>query len=189
MVEKDIPQVPQGPSPHLDPLPTTVPAMQLCVKRLKEFFAERPVTTRRTIFNSYLERHGPGTPDASKDNWRPLLRFALPYICYMFKSGPFRDAYVIFGVDPRKDKKWAKYQTAIFNFRTGKWRNKPVVQENVEGLWKGRKNHLFTGNEIGTEVVSYLFLDILDPMLRKLIDESPLRDKFNVPSPFCFMWI
>jgi general transcription factor 3C polypeptide 5 (transcription factor C subunit 1) len=100
----------------------------------------------------------------------------------MFKSGPFRDAYVIFGLDPRKEQKWAKYQTAIFNFRTGKWRNRTVVQENVEGLWKGRENHLFTGKELYNKVVAYGFIDILDPMLRRLLDESPLREKFHVCS-------
>src|SRR5438045_3631150 len=125
MVDKDIPAIPTQPSPHLDSLtlPNTNPSLQLCVKRLDALFAERPISTRRAIFNSYLARHGSGNPDSQTENWRPIFRFALPYICYMFKSGPFRDAYVILGVDPRKEQKWAIYQTAIFHFRTGKWRN------------------------------------------------------------------
>ena len=180
MVEKDASTIPQGPSSHLDPLTSTPPAMQLCVKRVKEIFAETPISTRRAIFNMYLSRHGPGSADSARDNWRPIFRFALPYVSYMFKSGPYRDAYVVFGVDPRKDQKWAKYQTAIFNFRTYKWRNKAIGQTNIDKLLDGRNNHLFTGKELHTQVVSYCFADILDPMLRKLIDESPLRDKFDV---------
>jgi general transcription factor 3C polypeptide 5 (transcription factor C subunit 1) len=182
MVEKDIPKIPTKPSPHLDSLtsPTINPSLQLCVQRVKAFFAERPISTRRAIFNSYLIRHGPGNAESPSENWRPILRFALPYVCYMFKSGPFRDAYVLLGVDPRKEQKWAKYQTAIFNFRTGKWRNKAAIQEDVEELWDGRFNHLFTGKEVHTKVVAYGFPDILDPILRRLLDESLLRDKFHV---------
>ena len=182
MVEKDIPTIPTTPSSGLDSLtaPSTNPSLLLCVKRLHVFFAERPISTRRAIFNSYLTRHGPGNSDSLTENWRPILRFALPYVCYMFKSGPFRDAYVVLGVDPRKDSKWAKYANSIFNFRTGKWKNKAVVQEDVKGLWEGRNNHLFTGKEVNTKVVAYGFIDILDPILRKLLDESPLREKFHV---------
>jgi len=180
MVEKDTPTIPLEPSSNLDPPTAQSPSMQLCIKRLTEFFQTRPISTRRAIFNTYLDKYGLGIADSTTDNWRPILRFALPYVCYMFKSGPFRDAYVVLGVDPRKDSKWAKYQTAIFNFRTGKWRNKAIIQEDAEKLWQARENHLFTGKEVGTKVVSYCFMDILDPILRKLLDESPLREKFHV---------
>lgn len=184
MVEKDSPTIPTAPSPHLDPLSKTIKSMQVCVDRLRLFFAKRPITTRRAVFNSYLDRHGPGSSDSETDNWRPILRFALPYVCYMFKSGPYRDAYVVFGVDPRKEQKWANYQTAIFNFRTGRWRNKAAVQEDPASLWEGRKNHLFTGKDVNSKVVCYQFADITDPMLRKLIDESPLREKFHARLSF-----
>jgi general transcription factor 3C polypeptide 5 (transcription factor C subunit 1) len=177
MIEKDAPAVPKSPSSSLDPLSSTGPAMQLCVSRLKEIFSERPISTRRAIFNTYLDRHGPGNPDSVKDHWRPIIRFALPYLCFMFRSGPFRDAYVLFGIDPRKESKWARYQTSTFYFRDGK--DKPKT-ESVEQLLNERKNHLFTGKEMESQISGYLFEDILDPMLRKLIDESPLREKFNV---------
>jgi general transcription factor 3C polypeptide 5 (transcription factor C subunit 1) len=98
----------------------------------------------------------------------------------MFKSGPYRDAYVVYGVDPRKEAKWAPYQTAVFNFRTGMWRNKAKPQEDVDSLIEGRRSHIFTGRDVNTKVVYYSFVDIEDPLLRKLIDESPLRDKFHV---------
>lgn len=179
MVEKDIPSIPAAPSSNLDPLTKTIQSLQICVKRLSKLFTERPISTRRAIFNTYLQVHGAGNPESQKDNWRPILRYALPYVCYMFKSGPFRDAYVVFGVDPRKDSKWAKYQTAIFNFRTGKWRTKEAVEE-AKDIWESRNSHLFTGKDVNTKVVSYSFADITDPVLRKLLDESPLRDKFHV---------
>lgn len=182
MVEKDTLTIPPERSSNSDSPTDQSPSMQLCIKRVTELFQSRPISTRRAIFNTYLDKYGLGITDSTTDNWRAILRFSLPYVCYMFKSGPFRDAYVVLGLDPRKDSKWARYQTAIFNFRTGKWRNKAIIQEDAEKLWQGRENHLFTGKEVGTKVVSYSFMDILDPILRKLLDESPLREKFHVSS-------
>ena len=105
----------------------------------------------------------------------------------MFRSGPFKDAYVPFTIDPRKDSKWAAYQTAAFNFRTGNWRNPNIVPNT--GLTSeeiNTKSHLFTGKDVGTKTVCYSFMDIMDPLVRKVLDESPLRDKFDVRllSPF-----
>jgi general transcription factor 3C polypeptide 5 (transcription factor C subunit 1) len=184
MVEKDIPTVPQSPSSNLDPLNTTMSTMQLCVTRLRAFFQKRPITTRRAVFNEFISVYGPGNADSPLENWRPILRFALPYVCYMFKSGPYRDAYVAHGLDPRKDAKYAPYQTAIFNFRTNMWRNKAQPQEEVQEMVHNRTSHIFTGKDVGTKVVAYAFIDITDPMLRKLIDEAPLREKFHVPLHF-----
>ena len=96
----------------------------------------------------------------------------------MFQSGPYRDAYMIHGLDPRKDPKWARYQTVFFNFRGGNVRSR--VQEPVEDLLKNVNNHLFTGKDLNNQVTCYSCADILDPILRKLLDESPLREKFHV---------
>jgi general transcription factor 3C polypeptide 5 (transcription factor C subunit 1) len=179
MVDKDAP-IPEGPSSHLDPLESTQKVMQLCITRLRELFAERPIQTRRTIFNTYIDRYGPGNTDIPNENWRPQLRFALPYVCYMFKSGPFRDSYVVHGLDPRKDSKFAQYQCANFNFRTGRWRNKGRSQDDL--LVEGNTSHIFTGKDLHPKVVYYSLCDIMDPLLRKLLDESPLREKFHVCS-------
>jgi len=176
MIDKDAPSVPTSPSPNLDPISSLSPATQLCIRRLQDLFSEREITTRRAIYNTYLSKHGPGRLD-EKENWRPILRFALPYVCYMWKSGPFRDAHVVFGLDPRKESRWAGYQTAIFSFRDTKEMAKRPAGEEEEG-----KSHLFTGQEVGTRNVSYCFKDIVDPMLRKILDEAVLREKFHVLS-------
>ena len=102
----------------------------------------------------------------------------------MFRSGPFRDAYVRHGIDPRKEAKWAGYQTAIFNFRTGNWRNQYIAPtETTDEI--NTKSHLFTGKDVGTKVLCFSFADILDPLVRKVLDESPLREKFDVNFPWC----
>jgi hypothetical protein len=90
----------------------------------------------------------------------------------MFRSGPFRDAYCTLGIDPRKDSKWAGYQTLIFNFRK---MAKPNEEEEEQ-----RQSHIFTGKDLNIRVVCFALCDIEDPMLRRIIDESPLRDQFHV---------
>ena len=177
MVDKDIPSVPSAPYPQLDPIYALPPAKQLCIKRLRDLFSDRPITTRRAIYNTYLSIHGPGTV-SEKENWRPVLRFALPHVSYMFKSGPYRDAYVLFGIDPRKENKWAGYQTEIFNFRDKDGKAK-AKEEDGQGAGDAT-SHLFTGREVGTKTVCYCFKDITDPMLRKILDDAVLRDRFHV---------
>jgi general transcription factor 3C polypeptide 5 (transcription factor C subunit 1) len=181
MVSGDIPSTPSAPSKSLDDLNAVSPTMKLCIERLHKLFSSRPISTRRAIFNTYFETYGTGNPDQPRENWRPILRFAIPYVCYMFRSGPFKDAYVAFTIDPRKEAKWAAYQTAGFNFRTGNWRNQYVVPDTVLATEEiNTKSHLFTGKDVGTKIVCYSFVDILDPLVRKVLDESPLREKFDV---------
>jgi general transcription factor 3C polypeptide 5 (transcription factor C subunit 1) len=105
----------------------------------------------------------------------------------MWKSGPFRDAYVVFGIDPRKEKKWAGYQTAIFSFRGDSKDGKKVKEDEGLGVGTGEgevKSHLFTGREVNIRGASFCFQDVTDPMLRKILDDAVLRDKFHVPPPF-----
>jgi general transcription factor 3C polypeptide 5 (transcription factor C subunit 1) len=187
MLDKDTPSVPTSPSPNLDPISSLSPATQLCIKRLQDLFSEREIATRRAIYNTYLSKHGPGRLD-ERENWRPILRFALPYVCYMWKSGPFRDGYVVFGLDPRRERRWAGYQTATFSFRDSKEVGKKLGGKEEEGKKLGGqeeegKSHLFTGQEVGTRNVSYCLKDVVDPMLRKILDDAVLRDKFHVLSP------
>lgn len=181
MVSGDIPSTPSAPSKYLDALNAVSPAMTLCIERLHKLFSARPISTRRAIFNTYFETYGTGNPNQPSENWRPILRFAIPYVCYMFRSGPFKDAYVAFSIDPRKEAKWAQYQTAAFNFRTGTWRNQYVVPDTALSTEEiNTKSHLFTGKDVGTKIVCFSFVDILDPLVRQILDESPLREKFDV---------
>lgn len=70
--------------------------------------------TRRGIVNTLNE---------SKDLY--AIKFALPYVAFMWKSGPWRDCYSIFGLDPRKDPNCAQYQAIYCTTKTSKpeWDN------------------------------------------------------------------
>ena len=174
MLEKNASTVPQGPRPQLTPLSQTTPGMRKCIARLKELFTDRPIAIRRALIQTYTDRWGRGKTGLGEENWENLLRFCVPYVCYMFRSGPYRDAYVAHGIDPRKDNKWAVYQTVMFAFRGIRGAHK-ANEEDEE-----REPHIFTGKEVNTRVGIYSLCDVHDPLLRGIVDGSPLREQFHV---------
>lgn len=70
---------------------------------MTSLFTTRPAWTRRGLRNS-LTTH----------EQRLALRHAIPYVCYIFRSGPWRDAIVKLGHDPRSSPDYRIYQTAMF---------------------------------------------------------------------------
>ena len=75
--------------------------VQKLIEKLQAMFKERPIWTRRGIIN-WLQ-----TETYS-------IKYALPYVSYFWKQGPWRDAYVRLGYDPRADVEGAMYQSVYF---------------------------------------------------------------------------
>lgn len=91
--------IPSGPKNKLDP-PTG--AVEKCVEKLKKAFDERPFYTRHALQLMLTEQD------------RKVLKFSLPHVVYFYRSGPYRGAYVKYGVDPKSSSEYAKYQTEYF---------------------------------------------------------------------------
>ncbi|KLU92720.1 transcription factor tau subunit sfc1 [Magnaporthiopsis poae ATCC 64411] len=83
--------VPDAPSRPPD---ATDPQMAAVVAELRLAMAERPLWTRRSLTNRIMS----ATPFS--DN---LIKTAIPYVAYQFKAGPWRDAMIPYGLDPRSD--------------------------------------------------------------------------------------
>lgn len=45
-----------------------------------------------------------------------MLRHSIPYVAYVFRSGPWKDAIIRFGYDPRTERDSWVYQTFMFRF-------------------------------------------------------------------------
>lgn len=97
--------VPDAPSRPPD---ATDPQMAAVVAELRRAMAERPLWTRRSLTNRIMS----ATPFS--DN---LIKTAIPYVAYQFKAGPWRDAMIPYGLDPRSDPKYRIYQTLSFKTR------------------------------------------------------------------------
>ncbi|KAI7848175.1 RNA polymerase III transcription factor IIIC subunit-domain-containing protein [Circinella umbellata] len=74
------------------------PEEEALAKDLQKLFEEKPIRTRVGILNhvtAYNQRY---------------LRGALNTVAYTFRTGPWRECWVKFGIDPRTDKKYYIYQ-------------------------------------------------------------------------------
>lgn len=102
-VQWDTPEYPKTPMPEIPPLAEQSRIFQATVAAIDALFQERPIWTRRALLNS-LESH------LSTFN---VVRFCVAYVAYAVRSGPWRDAYIRLGVDPRTDPKYRIYQSIM----------------------------------------------------------------------------
>ena len=103
----DSPEYPSTTMDGLQPLDQQSRTFQKTVTALQALFDQRPIWTRRALLNS-LES------ELSSFN---VVRFCLPYVSYALRSGPWRDAYVRLGVDPRADPQYRIYQTIMLQLK------------------------------------------------------------------------
>jgi general transcription factor 3C polypeptide 5 (transcription factor C subunit 1) len=104
---------------------------------------------------------------------------ALRYVCYQFKSGPFREAIVRYGVDPRSGPEYAKYQTVIFADRSikGRWADPRAKIEEMKG--KIKNSHIFDGKNFVPDGSVYQICDITDPLITNMLDRCSFREKID----------
>lgn len=151
------PDWPAASPPTLPPLSSQAKPLQLLVNEVQRLFERRPIWTRRALINNL-------PPEASIT----YLRRALPYTAFYIRTGPWRDTLCRFGVDPRKNPEYGRYQ---------------VLQMRIEAIlrrqggWhrsKNPKDHLYTGAESAQEYDNRLFqlCDISDPLLVPLIGQT-----------------
>lgn len=103
LVAYDIPVVPAGPSDRLPPPSTLDPVLLSTINNLNACFSVQPAWTRRALRNEL--------PTVEQ---KYAIRFAVPYVAYVFRSGPWRDVAVRFGYDPRVSPDAWAYQTFMF---------------------------------------------------------------------------
>ena len=151
--------------------PSDDPDLQSLVALMKEALEERPIWTRRAMLNRLS--HSPHLN---------LARSAYQYVSYQFRNGPWREALVKYGVDPRTDPKYRIYQTIFFR-----------ISDEVEtgGLWRDQRpgaqrhnkidltSHLFDGKNVSLDGRVWQVCDITDPLLYRLTRDAPYPKTFN----------
>ncbi|KAI9662781.1 MAG: tau 95 subunit of transcription factor TFIIIC [Trizodia sp. TS-e1964] len=168
--------VPSCPPPLLPPIETLDPFLQKIILELKGLFEIRPIWTRRAIGNHLTDR-----------NFIHKLKYGFQYVGYMFRSGPWRDAVIKFGVDPRSDPKYRIYQTLFYKIvegeipsRAGGRQQRPGSRVDLTQLPKERPNdppsHLFDGKSVILDGKVWQVCDITDPLLKELLETSPPRE-------------
>jgi general transcription factor 3C polypeptide 5 (transcription factor C subunit 1) len=177
-------RVPDGPAQE----PPDEPELLEVLREIKKLYEERPIWTRRAIINKVNY--------AITEATMHLIRLALPYVGYRFQAGPFRDAIIRFGLDPRKDPKYRMYQTIYFQ----------LVEREVKdpgAQWIGMRkstnspkkikrstdklSHFFDGRNVAIDGKIWQMCDVSDPLLAKMIREAPIAEIFDAKNDgwFC----
>jgi general transcription factor 3C polypeptide 5 (transcription factor C subunit 1) len=77
------------------------------VNKLKQFFETRPIWSRMALQSQFESRRH-----------LAQLKDKLPLVAYMFSSGPWRNLWIKFSIDPRTDRKYGPYQMLDFRIQT-----------------------------------------------------------------------
>ncbi|KAI1468943.1 RNA polymerase III transcription factor IIIC subunit-domain-containing protein [Daldinia caldariorum] len=154
--------------------PRREPAMQVpegLMSQLHALMDERPIWTRRAILNRVTGNYSDS-----------VLRIALQLIGYQFRGGPWRDAFIKYGVDPRPDPSFRIYQTLAFKLERNIIGTKKIPWEVVrkgqvkKRVCENRDSHLWNGEDYSTDGKFWQVCDITDPFVRGIIDNAPLRE-------------
>lgn len=172
--------VPADALKDLAPLAMLEPAMQRLIGSARLLFDERPIWTRRALHNRVAaeDLRVVGSNSA---------KYMHQYIGYLFDSGPWRDAIVKFGVDPRKDPSLRKYQTMTFaldkeDFVNGKSTTRKPLRFDSSNLGS-RDTHIFDGKTVNLDGKVWQVCDITDPLLRSLLSTTDIREDCHVCLP------
>lgn len=170
--------IPTKPADNLPPIASLEPAMQRLIRSAQTLFEERPIWTRRALRNciSASDYHEIGANAA---------KYIYQHVGYIFESGPWRDAVVKFGVDPRKDPSLRIYQTMMFildteyndSRRKAKELTKDRTTTNVPSL---KETHIFSGTHVSLDGKVWQVCDVVDPLLKSLLSTTNIRNECHV---------
>ncbi|KAF9885883.1 General transcription factor 3C polypeptide 5 [Aspergillus nanangensis] len=150
------------------------------VDYIDEYMQHRPVATRR-VLRSVL---------GHRDQYD--IENALPHCGYMFSSGPWKNALIRFGFDPRASTENRVYQTLSFTMEFD-----PIIEsDNHDWAEKGEYAfpqflegednvaHVFNGKKFVPNGHTWQICDITDPLLRNIISTNELRSEFSSQDGF-----
>jgi general transcription factor 3C polypeptide 5 (transcription factor C subunit 1) len=170
-----VPSVPTGPprNPPGDPL------LLKLITDLNQALELRPIWTRRALTNQLASSPG-----------LYLLKSAVQYVGYQFRGGPWRDAIIKYGIDPRTDPQYRIYQTVFFKIfdESEKVPGAPWVDIRSEYSRKtpadegGNMSHIFDGKRISLDGKVWQICDITDPLLCNLAATASLRRECDIES-------
>lgn len=157
------------------------------ITQIKKLFVERPIWTRRAIINRINYTMNEATMH--------FIKLAIPYVGYRFNGGPFRDAIIKFGLDPRKDPKYRMYQTIYFQLVEREVKDPGAPWKGIRKSTKVKKSqksndklsHFFDGRSVAIDGKIWQMCDVSDPLLARMIKEAPIAEIFDAKNDgwFC----
>ncbi|KAJ2972562.1 hypothetical protein NUW58_g9160 [Xylaria curta] len=146
------------------------------MQQLRDAMESRPVWTRRAIVNQVRGNYT-----------ESVLKVALQLMGYQFRGGPFRDAIVKYGIDPRQDPMYRQYQTLSFKLAKNLVGSTKVPWQTIRrGQVKSyTKNddptsHIWDGESYSTDGKLWQICDITDPFMIDIISNAPIRSECDL---------
>lgn len=187
--------IPMEPAPelcqNLEKLHSSTPAVNSsehllleCIRWLRDIFEVKPIWLRK-----HLE-------DIVPQDLKRVLKQSLPYVSYIYKSGPWRFCNVKFGVNPKEDVRFWIFQSEYFRIPGLHFSQKAtkssgkIVPKTITNSSKGNKLMeiseylIFTGSKLPL-TVTYQIGDIFDQDISSVIETSKreLREGFFRHTP------
>ncbi len=166
------------PDPSLTPFEKLDRPLQVVVEHLRGLLAERPIWTRRAFANVLADQ-----------KFGNLVRQGFQYVGYMFRSGPWNNSIIKFGVDPRTDPKYRFYQTLMFQLKKEEskavhkgWEDQRTkYSRSLRGKKRDKRSHIFNGRDVVLDDgKTWQVCDITDPLLKQLLNTDNIRTKCDV---------
>lgn len=161
----------------LPPLALLEPAMQRLIESARLLLDERPIWTRRALQNRVAAEDLKAVGSNS-------AKYMYQYVGYLFDSGPWRDAIVKFGVDPRKNPSLRKYQTMTFMLdKEDLVKEKSTTRKSLQfgsSDLGSMDTHIFDGKGVSLDGKVWQVCDITDPLLVSLLSTTDIREDCHV---------
>jgi general transcription factor 3C polypeptide 5 (transcription factor C subunit 1) len=185
-IPADAAEVPKTPPTPLLSVRSVNIKTQLLVQQLRQLFIQRPIWTRRALLNNI-----------DREQFGGVFKHAYQYVAYMFKSGPWREALVRLGLDPRLDPEMRIYQTMMFQIDADEETSLLISKGNTMGRGGARirgtgkqsayesselndKSHIFDGTYVGLDGRVWQVCDVADPLLASILKTTNLRERCHV---------
>ncbi|KAI0969721.1 RNA polymerase III transcription factor IIIC subunit-domain-containing protein [Xylaria arbuscula] len=146
------------------------------MQQLHDAMEKRPIWTRRAIVNQVRGNYT-----------ESVLKVALQLTGYQFRGGPFRDAIVKYGIDPRHDPKYRQYQTLSFKLAKNlvgatkvPWQTIRRGQVRSYSKNDNPTSHIWDGESYSTDGKLWQICDITDPFMVDIITNAPVRSECDL---------
>lgn len=133
------------------------PRVRDLILSIRSMMEQQPVLTKRQLYHRLQPRK------------HTELRNAMKHCGYQFSSGPWRDAVIRYGHDPRKYPADRQWQTLSFN----KGKSEPAARLSEDGGTPATPAN-FDGLQLPQGSRTYQVCEVTDPLLRGILDlETP----------------
>ena len=176
-------EVPTSPPDGVPDLSSYEAPLQNAIGAAQKLFEERPIWSKRALLSAISQ-------ETMKEISSNQTKYMYQHLGYMFENGPWRDACVKYGLDPRTDLAYRQYQTVTFMLdphplrrrRKAEMEGANIASDTIRK--KPGRNHVFDGRSLSLDGKTWQICDITDPQIRRIASTPHVRHTCDKHSGF-----